>query len=257
MQPKYGHSPPTSRRSTPTTDRPARASWVAADSPPGAEPDDHHVHLPALRSHASQPAIPGKPRLLGCWHGSRHARLRRRPPQRLDPDLGERRAAAPRARGGLGLRLRLRARRRRLGGAAGPRRAPGLPRDPPRPALRGRPGDPDGRRPEPRRAHLRDLRDAARQRHGGRRARAADGDPRREGDALPGPAGDRRAGDGGDHRRAQGGDARDRRRTASRCSPRTCAGPTPTPSTPSSTRTASSTTSPRASRPTPPVPTRR
>ena len=50
------------------------------------------------------------------------------------------------------------------------------------------------------------------QRDGRRRARPADGDPRREVDAVPGPAGDRRTRDGRGHRRAQGADAGDRRR---------------------------------------------
>ena len=257
MQPKYGHSPPTSRRSTPTTRQAGLGQLGGRRLPARPEPDDDHVHLHGSQKSCQPACHPGKPRLLGCWHGSRHARLRRRPPQRRDPDLGQRRAAAPRARGGLGLRLRLRARRRRLGGAAGPRRPPGLPRDAPRPALRGRPGDPDGRRADPRRAHRRDLRHAARQRHGRRRARAADGDPRREVDALPGPAGHRRAGDGGDHRRAQGGDARHRRARHHAVHHARAPGLPRTPSTRSSTRTASSTTSPRASRPTPPAPTRR
>ena len=54
----------------------------------------------------------------------------------------------------------------------------------------------------------RGLRHAARQRDDRRRARPADGHPRREVDAVPGPARDRRPGDGRDHRRAQGADAR-------------------------------------------------
>ena len=37
-QPQYGHSPPTSRSSTPATDRPAAASRSAASSPPGPMP---------------------------------------------------------------------------------------------------------------------------------------------------------------------------------------------------------------------------
>ena len=46
MQPKYGHSPPTRRASTPSTGWPASATVPATSSPPGPEAEDDQVVVP-------------------------------------------------------------------------------------------------------------------------------------------------------------------------------------------------------------------
>ena len=89
---------------------------------------------------------------------------------------------------------RLHARRRGVGRPARTQGEDRLPRPPSRPAVRGRQSHRDGHRPVARGSDSEALRNARCQRHGGGRARAADGHPRHSLDALSGPASGRFAG---------------------------------------------------------------
>ena len=234
--------------------------WLRCEEPPATSldttlADRRGFEARRLAALAPQPPSTGD---LGLTHDPhRHPRAHRRPAQRRDPDLGQRRAEASRRGGGLGLRLGVRAGRRRLGGHPRLRRTPGLPRAPPRPALGGRQGDHARHRDEPRRADRGDLRHDPRQRHDRRRAHPADGDARREVHALPGPADDHRPRHRGDHRRAQGADALDGdRRHHALHHPRTPRDPRHP--RPQAQRALQAQRHRRpASRPTPPAPTRR